>query len=65
MKYQVNNYLIPVASIGSTTNTRDPSGNLSGNLQNGIQIVTMIAPKRIYMPKIDGISKNSKQGIKK
>lgn len=23
---------IPVASIGSTTNTRDPSGNLSGNL---------------------------------
>lgn len=25
-------YTIPVASIGSTTNTRDPSGNLSGNL---------------------------------
>lgn len=25
---------IPVASMGSTTNTRDPSGNVSGNLQN-------------------------------
>ncbi len=24
---------VPVASMGSTTNTRDPSGNLSGNLK--------------------------------
>lgn len=27
--------LVPVASIGSTTITREPSGNLSGNLRNG------------------------------
>lgn len=26
--------LIPVANIGSTKKTRDPSGNLSGNLRN-------------------------------
>lgn len=24
---------VPVASMGSTTNTRDPSGNSSGNLR--------------------------------